>query len=811
MKPARHHLIALATTLACGTAAAANRTWDGNGATDAWSFSAGLAGNTNWTHATPGNGKVLASGDRLIFTGTQRRSSVNDYDGLSLSGLVFDTRAGSFSLSGKALTLTGDLLNQSAQAQTLSFTQLVVGADQHWAGGSAGLTVNAFQLGDHRLVLEGRVNAKTTELLRVGNAGDGTLIASAGVALKSAGAWVGAQAGSTGRVSLSGGAQWQSDGLFYLGLYGAGQLVLDGGASLQSQGGHLGRFAGSDGVATLAGSGTQWTSTGQALRVGYQGHGALNVNDGALLRVEDLRLGELAGGDGMMTLRDANSRLEADRLFLGGEGSATLTIADGAQITVGDLRVLGAPGGNSNLGMGQGHADVDRLLVDGQATVTVTSSGSWTGRTAQVGSTQPSGRATLNISGNMQLSDKLQVGIAQNDGAVNIEGGMLKASAIEVGGRGTLRLAVGRLETGSLQFTPGASFLWQGGTLALPSASLGAGQPLGSMLQLGDGMALALTRELTLPRGSVLAMAAGAQLAAGEVQLQGGMLVANTLDMGRIERLSGQGVVLGRVQGGAGHVIDNNLGALQLGDVTQTGAWGFDGQLRVAGHTLVLDAGLARLGSTTEMGNGVLGSVNGLELAAGTRLDVGEDGSARIEGRFVNNGRVGTADTASDLVFTDMVSGRGSFAGVIGFEAGYDPAGFDLLETRNGPSASWMGFGSNSELFLDVGADGRHDMLWAKQVALNGEVVLRLDAGLANQAPGSLRVDLIDAYIISGSPRLRVVGLDPARVDLSRFARDGSITISAVPEVPSGWSALSGALLLAGLMKRRQQRDGNRA
>src|SRR5438045_3325217 len=108
-------------------ASAANVTWTGGGL------------NNNWTTALNWGGSVApAANDTLVFDGFTRLAPVNDTaSATAYSGLLFNSSAGAFNLTGNGITLGGDitdnvaLLNETVSlALTLSNHRNVIVSDQ---------------------------------------------------------------------------------------------------------------------------------------------------------------------------------------------------------------------------------------------------------------------------------------------------------------------------------------------------------------------------------------------------------------------------------------------------------------------------------------------------------------------------------------------------------------------------------------------------------------------------------------------------------------------------------------------------------
>ena len=92
-----------------GFTSGTSRTWNGGGA------------DSNWVTAANWSGTAAPStGDSLVFDGATGLGSVNNLPANTLlAGIKFNSTAGAFAISGNAITLGGDLVDQSTAAQTL--------------------------------------------------------------------------------------------------------------------------------------------------------------------------------------------------------------------------------------------------------------------------------------------------------------------------------------------------------------------------------------------------------------------------------------------------------------------------------------------------------------------------------------------------------------------------------------------------------------------------------------------------------------------------------------------------------------------
>jgi autotransporter-associated beta strand protein len=107
-------------------------TWSGGGGDNHWSSTA------NWT----GGRSPQYAGDKLVFSGTTQSTAQNDLPAdTAIHGIVFKFDAGSFTLEGNRVTLATDVLNQSANVQTIGLDIQAGGQTLTFDTGSAGIDV----------------------------------------------------------------------------------------------------------------------------------------------------------------------------------------------------------------------------------------------------------------------------------------------------------------------------------------------------------------------------------------------------------------------------------------------------------------------------------------------------------------------------------------------------------------------------------------------------------------------------------------------------------------------------------------------
>ena len=109
MQRLQKRLLVLPILLFGMTAAADTHTWTGGGV------------NNNWTTAANWGGTAPVAGDSLAFDGTTRRVNTNNFAAnTTFSNITFNSGAGVFTLRGNALTLAGEIANNSTGLQTFT-------------------------------------------------------------------------------------------------------------------------------------------------------------------------------------------------------------------------------------------------------------------------------------------------------------------------------------------------------------------------------------------------------------------------------------------------------------------------------------------------------------------------------------------------------------------------------------------------------------------------------------------------------------------------------------------------------------------
>jgi autotransporter-associated beta strand protein len=126
-------------------------------ATVIWTGGQGAA-RTSWSLKNNWNGAGNTgpvAGDNLVFAGTNKLTNTNDLTaGTSFVGILFDASAGAFVLNGNAITLSGNVTNQSGSLQTINLA-ITLGSHITFEASSAGMVLGGVVSGTNGLVKNG--------------------------------------------------------------------------------------------------------------------------------------------------------------------------------------------------------------------------------------------------------------------------------------------------------------------------------------------------------------------------------------------------------------------------------------------------------------------------------------------------------------------------------------------------------------------------------------------------------------------------------------------------------------------------------
>ncbi len=445
--------------------------------------------------------------------------------------------------------------------------------------------------------------------------------------------------------------------------------------------------------------------------------GTVTINGGSFLTTDDPYTIDAADNPHLII---TGALWNPQELIVGNDSAGTLTVGAGGNVgTAKATSIAAEPGSSGELTVtGAGAAFTAPAIDVGGYTLTAS----------------PGGTAALNIRDGGTVTTPLTT--VWPDATLDIDGGTLTTdrlqplpgSLLRLAGGGTLTLP----DTNNASVPAPTIVLWDTGTLRFTGP---AGATLGNNIlphatSLNTGQHLDVTSTLTVALGQILALAPGASLQTGALQLNGGTIIAPTLDIDDIGSLTGTGSVLAAITSYAAADI-TLTGPLTLGDPSSTAGFNFAGSINAGANQLVLlDADLASLGvATTLDAGGSINAPNGTQLPVAAMLSV--TGPATIDGAFQNDGSVDVA-AGQTLTFNDPVNGGGGFPGLgeVIFNQGYFPGTSPGLVHFAGD----VTFTDAAELVLELAGltpGTQHD---------------QLDIAGTLNAAGTLTITLLDNY-----------------------------------------------------------------
>lgn len=214
--------------------------------------------------------------------------------------------------------------------------------------------------------------------IEVGSTGTGSLAVTGGGFVDAANIVIGANGGSTGTARVNGaGSRLQSRSDLKVGLDGDGSMTVEAGGVVTSRDGYVVTRGASSSSVTVTGDGSSWTMSGTFfVGEGSGTTGNVVVSASGDIRAASLRLADLAGSSGTLTITGAGSNVTAyvdngiaGSATVGAGGNGSLAVTNGASFNAYDLYVgsgAGSTGGVVVSGDGS-RAAVRNSLVAGLA------------------------------------------------------------------------------------------------------------------------------------------------------------------------------------------------------------------------------------------------------------------------------------------------------------------------------------------------------------------------------------------------------------------------------------------------------------
>jgi hypothetical protein len=304
----------------------------------------------------------------------------------------------------------------------------------------------------------------------------------------------------------------------------------------------------------------------------------------------------------------------------------------------------------------------------------------------------------------------------------------------------------------------------------------------------GSGLDLLLQRSVTV---------------SGDATISATMTIENNMTMtvdGRATIRSGGGIrgrgeIAGKVYAEYGSQIEAT-GDLALGDADNVLGFVGEGLIECGAHTVTINNRMmTSVGRTVGIDGGTLNVANGMIVESDGKLL----GAGAVNGRVVNHGLIAAGAPGDDLVFSDLVSGGGSYVGSIVFNGGFSPG--------NSPASlnlDWATFGPDAELIMELGgtmAGAAHDHLdILGSAALDGTLKVELLGGFTPE-DGQV-FDLFDGTLTGQFDDIILPDLaDGLSWDTGELYTFGQISVTPEPT-----TMILAAVGLPALLKRRRLR-----
>lgn len=458
----------------------------------------------------------------------------------------------------------------------------------------------------------------------------------------------------SGGLTGSNSGSWNANGPLTVGITTEGMLTIDHGIQVTNTIGVVGDNAGSNGVVNLKDAGTRWTNSG-TLYVGYGGNGTLNLASGTIVRSDNAFIGQRANSVGVVNVSGTNAQwINAGQLIVGDYGSGTLNIQNGGVVTntngyVGN--VAGSTGAATVSGIGSQWNNSGKFFVgqNGNGTLNIEAGGTVNATNSTIGNNaNGTGTATVSGAGSAWSSTgTLTVGNG-GKGTLNVQDAG-KVDSIN----GSVGNAVGSDGTVTVN---GQASVWRN----LKDLTVG---------DLGNGTLNVQNGGRVISSHSVVGNAAGG---VGHVDVSGANSIWHNSD----------DLVIGNAGNGSLNIAD---GGIVISSNSSVGASvGGTGQVTVDGaKSIWYDTGSLHIGS---QGTGTLTIANGARVTASS-VHMGQDASGSATINLHGN----AIDGRSELATGQITKGDGSATlnldgGVL--RATADQAdflsGFDTLELGAG-------------------------------------------------------------------------------------------------------------------------------
>jgi len=439
--------------------------------------------------------------------------------------------------------------------------------------------------------------------------------------VNSTAAILGLTPGSTGAATVSSGGMWTVAGALIVGNGGSATFNVQNGGQARAGQADIG-FIG-NGALTVASSNPAARSTLDvtgALRIF---NGTLSVQSGGSVTSRSAAVGEASGGGSgagtslanVASLNNLAARWTlADALTVGASAAGRLDLTGNSQVEAGTM-VIGSgaagtvtlfrssglnPSLNVNGLLQVGTGNQGNLAIGDGATVSAAAARIGSGAFGALGVVGVGAGARWDIAGALEvgsktnlLNDTLRGRLVVNAGSSVVAGGLLT-----VGVSGRVEQTGGLFSVGQVSSDSQGVYDWRDGTFQITGpagATLGVTRYLPGTLVLSNTQRLDVTHTLDIGSGTVVLASSQAGVRAGTLDLRGGQIVGNLLDVGASGALVGFGTVTSKVVHAGTPVIARG-GTLAVGNLNDVAGYSGGGRLQADADArlIVQSAGKSR-------------------------------------------------------------------------------------------------------------------------------------------------------------------------------------------------------------------------